>query len=593
MKSFKALCLLAPATLALAACSGSEPVQPTDVLQTPQGPVQGIVSSDNPDIVSYQGIPFAAPPVGDLRWRPPAPAANWTEVRDASAFGSRCMQPSGTEGGFFERLIDGHGLGAVKSFLIKRVVAAQEPSPMSEDCLYLNVRAPKNADNAPVMVWIHGGGHQFGSSDFSYYQADGLAEQGVVLVTTNYRLGPMGYMAHPALSADDPRGVSGNYGSLDQVAALEWVRDNISAYGGDPDNVTIFGESAGAWSVTEMMSTALATGLFDRAILQSGASTYHLGRLDEDALGWPSGYSGGLAVADALGLENPSAADLRAVPADDIYAVLTEEMADTFHHNRDGVVFPENVGLAFETGIINAVPMMAGYNADEGTLFFPDDPQPSVWLEDLEPADRATLIDQLSDAYPENAAAIVDAYNLDTDFMAGGEAMMGDELFGVNIRYAARQVAETGQPSWTYFFSRVPPSETQTVGAFHAAEIPFVFDSHEPALGKTDDDAALTDAMVSYWSNFAKFGDPNGSNASSLPVWPEHNGTNWMHFSANRGLPVTQVETDIRDEKLDLLSEGLALKLTALSGRGELEASPEPITDEVGDEVTPAFEGGP
>lgn len=543
----------------LAACS-SVP-DSTAILSTPQGPVQGIIT-DNPAIASYQGIPFAEPPIGDLRWAPPAPAPTWTEARDASQFGTRCMQATDTEGDFFDRLIDGHGLSWIKSFAIKRVVAAMDPPPVSEDCLYLNVRAPIDAKDAPVMVWIHGGGHQFGSSDFDYYQANALPERGVVLVTINYRLGAFGYMAHPALSSDDARGVSGNYGTLDQVAALEWVRDNIAAYGGNPERVTIFGESAGAWSVTELMSTPLAEGLFHGAILQSGASTYHLGQLEGDGLGWPSGHDTGRAVAEALGLNNPSAADLRAIPADEIQAVVTETLSEGFHHIRDGVVFPHNVGQAFDRGQIHSVPMIAGYNSDEGTLFFPDDPQPTVWLNDLERGGRDMLIAQLSDPFPTQAAEIIDLYKLDTDFEAGGTQMMGDEIFGVNIRFAAQATAKTGAPSWTYFFSRVPPSKKQTMGAFHAAEIPFVFGSHEPVLGLTDQDDALTDQMIGYWASFAENGDPN---APGLPEWPQHQETNWMHFSANTDRPTAQLETDLRGDKLDRLSEGLHVKLDALS----------------------------
>lgn len=550
--------LLGSACLFLIACS-SVPDR-SDILQTPQGPVQGIVS-DNPDIVSYQGIPFAAPPVGALRWAPPAPAPRWTEVRDASAFGTRCMQATDVEGGFFNRLIDGHGLGWFKRFAIKRVVGAMDPPPVSEDCLYLNVRAPKDATDAPVMVWIHGGGHQFGSSDFDYYQGNALPEQGVVLVTLNYRLGAFGYMAHPALSADDPRGVSGNYGTLDQIAALQWVQNNIAAYGGDPERVTIFGESAGAWSVTELMSTPLASGLFDRAILQSGASTYHLGQLDGGGLGWPSGHETGVQVADALGLTDPTAEELRALPADAIQAVITNDMSEGFHHVRDGVVFPKNVGLAFLSGEIEAVPILAGFNADEGTLFFPDDPQPTVWLNDLEPGDAAQLKNRLSDPFPTQATKIVDLYDLDTDYVTGGTQMMGDEIFGVNVRFAARQAVAAGAPAWTYFFSRVPPSDKQTVGAFHAAEIPFVFGSHEPILGLSDDDAALTDLMVGYWASFAADGDPNGP---GLPDWPQHADDAWMHFSANTGLPAARAETGLRQEKLDALEEGLRVKLDTL-----------------------------
>jgi len=554
--------LLLSSALILAACSSAPPLEPTDVLQTPQGPVQGVVSADNAAIASYQGLPFAAAPVGDLRWAPPAAAPTWTDVRQANEFGTRCMQATDTEGGFFERLIDGHGLSAVKSFAIKRVVAGMDPPPVSEDCLYLNVRTDMDAENAPVMVWIHGGGHQFGSSDFDYYQADALAEEGIVLVTINYRLGAFGYMAHPALSADDPRGVSGNYGTLDQIAALEWVRDNIAAYGGNPDQVTVFGESAGAWSVTELMSSPLANGLFHGAILQSGASTYHMGQLDGDGVGWPSGHATGEAMAAALNLDSPSAADLRALPAADIQAAVTEELSEGFHHIRDGVVFPLNVGHAFQTGQINSVPMIAGYNSDEGTLFFPTDAQPSVWLENMAPGSRDELIGKLSEPFPTQAETIVDLYDLDTDFTQGGTQMMGDEIFGVNIRMAARAAADTGAPSWTYFFSRVPPSEKQTVGAFHAAEIPFVFGSHEEVLGVSDDDAALTEIMIDYWANFAKTGNPN---SAGMAEWPQHMGDSWMHFSANTGLPTAQVETGVRREKLDALSEGLAIKLDELS----------------------------
>ena len=185
---------------ALGACNpATGTLSDAALISTPQGPVQG-ATTDHPEIFNFKGLPYAAPPVGDLRWAAPQPAPYWREIRAADSFGDRCMQIDNVEGGFFDRLIDGHGLGLVKSFLIKRTVAAQNPSPMSEDCLYLNVRSG-NLDGAakqPVMVWIHGGGHQFGSGDFSYYQSNGLVEKGVVLVTINYRLGVFGYMAHPA-----------------------------------------------------------------------------------------------------------------------------------------------------------------------------------------------------------------------------------------------------------------------------------------------------------------------------------------------------------------------------------------------------------
>lgn len=568
LKATMAICL----ATALAGCSNFEPeLSDAALISTPQGPVQG-VTTENPEIFNFKGIPFAAPPIGDLRWSAPAPAPKWTETRTAGTFGNRCMQPEDVEGTFFDRLIDGHGLSSTKNFLIKRAVAAQKPSPMSEDCLYLNIRTGNlgGETKQPVMVWMHGGGHQFGSSDFSYYQANGLVEKDVVLVTINYRLGVFGYMAHPALSADDPNGVSGNYGALDQIAALRWVRDNISAYGGDPENVTIFGESAGGWSVTEMMASPLAAGLFDKAIAQSGASTYHLGQMDGNGLGWPSGYEIGRKVAESVGLQDPSAADLRAVGADEIMANLPEKADEAFHHIRDGYVFPKNVGHAFRDGDINAVPFLTGYNSDEGTLFFPDDPQPSVWEDDM-PRGGPEMEGKLDQHYPGQGQRLAELYELNDDFLAGGEQMMGDDIFGVNIRYAAAANAAAGAPSYVYFFSRVPPSEKQTLGAFHAAEIPFVFDSSEPILGLSEDDEALTKTMVTAWTNFAKSGNPNGGD---LPNWPEYAGQNWMHFSGNTGKPIAALETDIRKAKLDVLETGLVQKLNQLEIELEKAANP-------------------
>lgn len=562
MRYIHSLVLAITAISALSACSSfDEEVAAAALISTPQGPVQG-VTTENPEIFNFKGLPFAAAPVGDLRWAAPAPAPKWTETRIADTFGNRCMQPENVEGGFFERLIEGHGLSATKNFLIKRVVAAQKPSPMSEDCLYLNVRTGNlnGATKHPVMVWIHGGGHQFGSGDFSYYQSNGLVEKDVVLVTLNYRLGVFGYMGHHALSADDPNGVSGNYGTLDQIAALSWVRENISAYGGDPENITIFGESAGAWSVTEMMASPLAAGKFDKAIAQSGASTYHMGQMDGDGVGWPSGYTMGEKVASAIGLTDPSAAELRAVPAEQIMAKLPEKADEAFHHIRDGYVFPKNVGHAFRDGDIYAVPFLTGYNSDEGTLFFPDDPQPSVWEADM-PREKDALIKILNSHYPGQGESLLSLYDLETDFVAGGTQMMGDDIFGVNIRYAAESNAATGAPTYLYYFSRTPPSEKQTLGAFHAAEIPFVFDSNEPILGLSDEDKALTDIMVTAWTNFARTGNPNGE---TIPTWPTYEGQNWMHFSGNTGRPIAALETDIRSEKLDALETGLVLKLNQL-----------------------------
>lgn len=564
MKHFTTRLALAAALL-LTACSSSEK---TGVeIQTPQGLIQGVQSSAG--IQNFKAIPYAAPPIGELRWRPPATAPSWDGVRDAREFSATCMQATDEGNGFFKRIIEGHGLSGFKNFLIDRVVASMATAEMSEDCLYLNVRTPNitaegqvKSAPLPVMVWIHGGAHQFGSGDTAYYQSDALPERGVIVVTINYRLAALGYMSHPALSKDDPRGVSGNYGTLDQMQALKWVRDNIAAYGGDPENVTIFGESAGGWSVTELMASPLAKGLFHKAIAQSGASTYHLGQKDKDPVGWVSGYAAGKLMEDALGLDDPSAADLRAVSAADIVKAATPAMYDGFHHVRDGVVFPKNVGSSFRDGSFNAVPFLTGYNTDEATLFFPDDPQPTVWAEDFPREGRANMIDALAPHFGDQSETVIDLYGLDAEnnFDSAGMAMMGDEIFGVNVRYAARQNEAAGQPSYTYSFARIPPSKKQTLGAFHAAEIPFVFGSHEEILGFSDSDAALTDLMQSYWVNFAKSGNPNGE---GLPNWPAHAGENWMQFGGNNDVPTGAI-TDFRKAKLDALETGLLRKLDAI-----------------------------
>lgn len=560
MKLIKSACVLFIA-LAATSCGGEKPTpSPEAFLETPQGPVQGVTTADE-GIYTFNGIPFAAPPIGNLRWSAPEPAPNWTQTRDASQFGNRCMQPAATQDGFMTRLLEGQGFGKVKAWLVKRVIASSEPTQMSEDCLYLNIRTGNLAgdDLKPVMVWIHGGGHQFGSGNTSFYQSNGLVKKDVVLVTLNYRLGVFGYMAHPALSAVDPNSVSGNYGTLDQMVALKWVKQNISAYGGDPENVTIFGESAGAWSVTELMASPLAAGLFDKAIAQSGASTYHLGQMEGDGLGWPSGYAMGERVATSVGLSNPNAAELRNISAAKIMANLPENADEAFHHIRDGYVFPKNVGEAFRTGDINAVPFIAGYNADEATLFFPDDPEPSVWIEDFPRENAQAQIAQLNEAYPGQGEKLLSLYQLDSNFVEAGTQMMGDDIFGVNVRFAAQRNAAASQPSYMYFFTRIPASEDQSLGAYHSAEIPFVFGALRDGFGYTEKDRLLSEVMMSYWTNFAATGDPNGE---ALPLWAPHQKQRWMEFSANLPEGQTGMRTAIRRSKLDALETGLLKKLS-------------------------------
>lgn len=558
--------VLAFTTLVLIACGGSnEKLSADAVVETRYGTLQG-VTTETDGIYNFKGVPFAAPPIGDLRWRAPVKPAAWDGIRKADRFSPMCIQAGEADGGFLDKIIDGHGLGGLKKMLITKVAESQPKSEINEDCLYLNIRTD-NLDGdtkRPVMVWIHGGAHQFGSGDFTYYQHNSLVEKGVVLVTINYRLGVMGYMAHPALSADDPNGVSGNYGTLDQIAALEWIRDNISAFGGDPKNVTIFGESAGGWSVTELMASPMGKDLFHKAIGQSGAATYHLGQLDSDPIGWISGYAAGKMVTNALGLNNPTAADMRALSAQTLQGVITERMTDGFHHNRDGYVFPKIVGHSFLEGTFHAVPTLFGYNSDEATLFFDSDPQPSVWSDDFPrpSAGKDAQIATLTEHYDNRAEFLMDTYDLSNaeEFETGGTQMMGDEIFGVNVRMVTRQNAKQGQPAYLYTFGRIPPNEKQTLGAFHSAEIPFVFGSHEPILGLSETDKVLTEHIQSYWVNFAKTGNPNGD---GLPNWPVHAGSNWMQFGGNNDLKTGAIQ-NYRQDKLDALEYGLMKKLSLL-----------------------------
>ena len=314
-------------------------------VETAQGNVDGVLVDG---IRSYKGIPFAAPPVGDRRWRPPQPVEAWGQrTLRAHSFGPECMQTPYGAGSFF----------------------GGPPAPTAEDCLYLNVwtGADDASERRPVMVWIHGGALTRGSGSTGIYDGTALAEKGAVVVTINYRLGPFGYLAHPLLSAESEHGSSGNYGVLDQVAALEWVRDNIAGFGGDPERVTIFGESAGSWSVNTLMATPLAAGLFHGAIGQSGGRFGPMMRLSEAPEGGRSAEEIGAAFLGALGAETLD--DMRRLSAASVLAGLETPAGRGFRtaENVDGWVLPTDVTTAFAEGTHNNVPVLVGFNADEMT----------------------------------------------------------------------------------------------------------------------------------------------------------------------------------------------------------------------------------
>ena len=531
------------------------PLTPTAVLTIASGQISGGITRENPQISVFNGIPYAAPPVGERRWAPPIRPARWQGVRDARDFGPECIQPRNSSGAFYRAIVRGVGLPWYKrrlaTFSINRAKAPAE----SEDCLTLNVRTGslgENAEPAPVMVWLHGGGHQFGSGSADIYQANGLVENGVVLVTINYRLGPFGYLAHPALSAASEHGVSGNYGLLDQMAALKWVRDNIAAFGGDPDNITVFGESAGAQSITEMMASPLAKGLFDKAILESGSSSYNAIHLDRAIEGNRSAHQAGIDFFETL-IASPdtvTAAELRAIPAADIITRIEEhpEQANYMYPNVDGHVLPKLIGASITDGTFIQVPVLAGYNADEGTLFYPDLQSPTFTKAPF-PAEQAARMDLLAELYgAADAMKLASFYGMDKaeTWADGATEMLGDEYFGMQMRLLGKATQAAGQPTWLYYFTRLPPSPKQTIGAFHASEIAFVFDSHSPFLKPGKADRALTEAMGRYWTNFARTGNPNGD---GLVNWPAYDpvSDDWLQLDH-----VIMPVNDVRREQLDI-----------------------------------------
>lgn len=481
------------AALALTSACGGEQVEPlTTTVSTELGAVEGQALESG--VLKFAGIPFAAPPVGDLRWRPPQPAAAWEGSRDATEFSASCWQPLSPPGSFYDT-------GDIER---------------SEDCLYLNVwTGAEHAEAAlPVMVWIHGGGLQTGSGSTLLYDGESLANRGVVLVTINYRLGPMGFLAHAELSAEDENGASGNYGILDQVAALQWVQANIAAFGGDPGRVTIFGESAGSWSVNYLTATPLAAGLFHRAIGHSGGIFWPMPRLAE-------AESQGVQVAERLGAGDLTA--MRSASVEEVYEAAGASELPTFVGISDGHVFPKDVHDIFAAGEQNDVDTIVGFNSDEGTALFAAPGGITV----------ADYREALAGTYGEHADAMFAVYPAEDDDQARVAAYenTADQFFAWQMRTWARLQSHTGdKPIRMYYFSRVPPwDEAETYGSYHAAEIVYAFDNlHKSGELRGDEigpfnhawdetDRALADTMASYWVNFAATGDPNGD---GLPDWP-------------------------------------------------------------------------
>jgi len=457
------------------------------------------------NIRAFLGIPFAAPPVGKLRWRPPQPVHPWQGVRKAVAFGPRCMQRR------------------IYSDMVFR------DSGPSEDCLYLNVWTPaqSGSERLPVMFWIYGGGFQAGATSEPRQEGMNLAKKGVVVVSCNYRLGIFGFFAYPGLTKESPYLASGNYGLMDQIAALRWVQQNISTFGGDPNNVTIFGESAGSWSVSELMASPLANGLFQKAIGESGAD-FGAGPNLHSALSLAQSEKAGEKFAQSIGAD--SLAALRAIPANKL---LQESAKARFWPNVDGYVLPQPVNTIFAEGHQSHVPLLAGWNKDEnmGNVYSKKSPPTE---ENLIKAIKKRFGPEANEAlkfYPHATAA---------EARQSTEKLASD-FFTVYVTWKWLEMAnKTGDsPVYRYLFTRTPPEPPDTMsgnvplvklGARHSAEIPYVFGvlTWKKAPWQPVD-FKISDAMMTYWSNFAKTGNPNGS---GLPHWPEYTAPEWevMHL---------------------------------------------------------------
>jgi len=496
---FRMICRLLPLALVATAFLPAPSLASTGPLvEAPAGKVEGKASRG---MHIFKGIPYAASPTGKLRWAPPQPLSAWQDVRDATKFGPACMQPKPRGPSIY----------------------AWDLPAMSEDCLSLNIWASEDASNAPVFLWIHGGSLTTGSGGDPLYDGSALAERGMVVVSINYRLGALGYFAHPALSAESADGVSGNYGLLDQIAALAWVKRNIGAFGGDAGNVTIAGESAGALSVMYLMAAPDARGLFHKAVAQS-AYMVSAPALREKRNGMVPAEEQGIDLAAKLGASDLAA--LRALPAEEI---VTKAPATGYFPFPviDGKTVPRQLVETFDRNEQAPVPILAGFNAGEiRSLRF---------LLPKAPADAEAYEAAIRANYGEFADAFLARYpakDIDESMLAATR----DAMYGWTSERLVSNQAALGQPAYLYLFDHGYPATQQwKLHAFHAAELPFLFDTASktpPLWPKIPDKLAerkLIDAMGDYWASFARSGQPW---AKGQPDWlPYSEDRAFMHFA--------------------------------------------------------------
>jgi len=456
------------------------------------GTVRGVREGD---ANVFRAIPYALPPVGERRWQPPTPMPSWSGVRAAQKAGVACMQPAMAEGPY------NRGPHLARD----------------EDCLTLDVTAPVDAHNAPVMVWIHGGTLIWGTAQSKMYDGREFAERGVVLVSINYRLGVLGYLAHPELSKESAEDISGNYGLLDQIAALRWVRENIASFGGDARNVTIFGESAGALSVEYLLASPAAHGLFDRAIAQSGY-LFTMPELRHARYEEKSAESIGAALATTLGANGIS--ELRAMDARNLVDA-SAAAGYAPYGTIDGKILPRQLVDTFDRGEQAPVPLIAGLTSGEvrGLRFLlpPHPASAEAYANDVK-ARYGDLADEYLQLYPPR------------DLEQTQLAATRDAVFGWASERLVRNHAAIGQDSYLYYFDHdYPAAAAADLTAFHASEVPFVFGTFDaipagwPAIPDTPAERQLADAMLDYWTSFARSGRPTAAN-----------GPSWEPFAPSR-----------------------------------------------------------